>query len=306
MAATIIPSSPVSISTQGLIALANQARSLRLTDSRVMALQAGDYQSRFKGRGMEYDESRPYQNGDDIRNIDWRVTARTGKAHTKLFCEERERPVIVWVDYRAPMFFATKGKYKSVIASELASLIAWAAVQKGDRIGGLIFSETQHEEIKPARGKTAALRLIHHLVDNPAWQQDKQVEPTVLSDSLLRVKRIAKPGSKVFLLSDFRYFDDIAETHLMNIAKHCDVSWMHIFDPLEQELPPAGKYRLSNGEHEIEISTFNKEYRNNYTKRFLEQQAYLQNVALRGRMHYQTCQSNEDPFTKLRNTIKNI
>ena len=88
---------------------------------------------------MEFDESRLYQPGDDIRNMDWRVTARTGKPHTKLFREERERPVFVWVDYRAPMFFATQGVFKSVFVARMAALIAWNAVQQGDRIGGLIF-----------------------------------------------------------------------------------------------------------------------------------------------------------------------
>ena len=116
---------------------------------------------------MEYDESRLYQPGDDIRNIDWRVTARTGKPHTKLFREERERPVHVWVDLRAPMFFATRGKYKAVRAAELASLFAWTACQQGDRIGGIVFSDNSHHELKPQRGKSAVLRLIKFMVEAP-------------------------------------------------------------------------------------------------------------------------------------------
>ena len=136
--------SPVAVTTSGLIALSRKSRGLSLRTGMISALQSGDYQSAFKGRGMEYDESRLYQPGDDIRNIDWRVTARSGKVHTKLFREERERPVHLWVDFRAPMFFATRGKFKSVIAAELASLFAWRANRQGDGIGGIVFSENTH------------------------------------------------------------------------------------------------------------------------------------------------------------------
>ena len=128
---------PANITTAGLIALSKKSRGLSLKSGLIGALQAGDYQSAFKGRGMEYDESRLYQPGDDIRNIDWRVTARTGKAHTKLFREERERPVHLWVDFRAPMFFATRGKFKAVIAAELAGLFAWTGL-RNDKVIALV------------------------------------------------------------------------------------------------------------------------------------------------------------------------
>ncbi|MBE9568426.1 MAG: DUF58 domain-containing protein, partial [Proteobacteria bacterium] len=128
------------ISTQSLIRLRMHASQLLLNSSKIHAKQGGAYLSSFKGRGMEFDESRIYQAGDDIRNMDWRVTARTGTAHTKVFREERERPVLLWLDLNASMMFATRNKFKSVIATELASLIAWSAARNNDRIGGLIFS----------------------------------------------------------------------------------------------------------------------------------------------------------------------
>ena len=148
------------ISPQSLIKLRLHASQTMLNSSIIHAKQGGAYLSSFKGRGMEFDESRIYQAGDDIRNMDWRVTARTGEAHTKVFREERERPVLLWLDLNPSMMFATRNRFKSVIATELAALIAWGAAKNNDRLGGLIFSSDEHIEIKPRRGKAAVLDFI--------------------------------------------------------------------------------------------------------------------------------------------------
>ncbi|NNF66553.1 MAG: DUF58 domain-containing protein, partial [Gammaproteobacteria bacterium] len=127
----------VNVSLRQLVALNRAASALTLSSKNVRAQIAGDYLSPFKGRGMEFDESRPYQPGDEARNLHWRVMARTGRPFTKLFREEREQPVLLWVDLRQRMQFATRGVYKSVQAARAATLIAWAASQRGDRVGGL-------------------------------------------------------------------------------------------------------------------------------------------------------------------------
>jgi len=161
--------SPVSVSQSGLIRLNAPARAIALDVVRVKSLQTGAYVSHFRGRGMEFDESRPYQPGDDPRSIDWRVTARSATAYTKLFREERERPVLVVVDLRANMHFATRGCFKSVNASRAAALLSWAAHHRGDRLGGLIFGDTTHRELKPRLGRQAALRFVHQLAEHPDW-----------------------------------------------------------------------------------------------------------------------------------------
>lgn len=160
-------------SAQSLIQLRLCANQIPLDSGKIHAKQGGAYVSSFKGRGMEFDESRIYQAGDDIRNMDWLVTARTGTAHTKVFREERERPIILWLDLGISMMFATRNKFKSVIASEIAALIAWSAAKNNDRIGGLIFSAEQHVEIKPRRGKTAALDFIGRCAKHEAWTKQK-------------------------------------------------------------------------------------------------------------------------------------
>lgn len=151
-------------SLDDLIRLSHPAAGLSLARPTVRALQSGQYLSAFKGRGMEFDETRPYAQGDDVRHLDWRVTARTGKPHTKLFREERERPVLLSVDYRASMRFATRGMFKSVMAARLAALVAWSALRHGDRIGGQIFSEAGRRELRPEHGQRAVLRWLEALV----------------------------------------------------------------------------------------------------------------------------------------------
>ena len=202
--------SPVSVSQAGLIRLSGPARAIALDVLRVNSLQTGAYVSHFRGRGMEFDESRPYQPGDDPRSIDWRVTARSTTAYTKLFREERERPVLVVVDLRASMHFATRGCFKSVNASRAAALLSWAAHHRGDRLGGLIFGDTTHRELKPRLGRQAALRYVHELVGHPDWQNrespvDDDYEAP-LTQAMSALRRVARPGSLVVILSDFAGF----------------------------------------------------------------------------------------------------
>ena len=156
-------SESIHVSLHGLILLSQYAGGLKLRRSGIQAAKGGNYLSSFKGRGMEFDETRLYTPGDDARNVDWRVTARTGKVHTKLFREERERPVFLSVDARNAMFFATRGVYKFVQSARLAALTAWAAQRHGDRIGGQVFTETGGFELKPEHGRKAVLHLLQKL-----------------------------------------------------------------------------------------------------------------------------------------------
>jgi uncharacterized protein (DUF58 family) len=145
--------SPISIDLPGLIGLRHRLVGTLQPPAAKTAAGDGQYRTRFRGRGMEFAEVRAYQPGDDVRSIDWRVTARRGKAHTKLFHEERERPVLVAVDYRTPMFFATRGCFKAVQVSRLAALLAWQALGRGDRIGCSLKSIISKRGRNRARGR---------------------------------------------------------------------------------------------------------------------------------------------------------
>ena len=291
----------VHISVPLLVRLNQFAAGLSLRSTRILARQAGDYLSPFKGRGMEFDESRLYQPGDDTRNIDWRVTARTGKTYTKLFREEREQPVFIWADLRAPMFYATKGRYKSVIAAHLASLLSWSAIRQGDRIGGVIFSEHIHHELKPHRGKSGVLRLINQLVHHPAWQTGKLpgLDEDAGARALMRLRRVARPGSMIFLLSDFRNLDETAISQIVRLGRHNEIVMIFIYDQLESTLPSAGQYRVSDGNEEVLLDTFDKQRVAKYKQRFLQHKQHLQQLAHRNRLHFITCSTEDAPLVVL-------
>lgn len=286
---------PTHITLTELIALNQHAGSLRLRASHIQARQTGQYLSRFKGRGMEFDESRLYQPGDDVRNIDWRVTARTGNTHTKLFHEERERPVFIGIDARAPMFFATRGLFKSVVAAEIAALLAWAAHQQGDRLGGIIFSADEHRELKPRRGKQGVLRLLQALSNAAAGRPEQIIETPSLSPALSRLNRIAHPGSLACLISDFRGFDEESESLLTQIARHNDVVLIHVYDPLEYRLPENGLYRLTNGQRTLDINTTNEHFQQDYTARFSNRINQLESFSRLHRIQWLQCRTDQSP-----------
>lgn len=291
----------VCVNVPQLVGLNRSASLLSLSSGRILARQSGDDRSPFKGRGMEFDESRLYQAGDDIRSINWKITARTGKPHTKLFREERERPMFVWVDLRAPMFFATRGSYKSVIAARLAGLVAWSAHHRGDRVGGVVFSEQSHHELKPRRGKSSVLRLINHIAGHPAWRRDsREVEDERAgAKALVRLRRVVRPGSLVFLLSDFRNLDDGAMIQISRLSRHSEVVVIFIYDRLESTLPAPGRYRLSNGADEIILDTHDRNWSESYHQRFTMHLNRLESLARANGIHLMHCSTQDSPVKVL-------
>jgi uncharacterized protein (DUF58 family) len=274
---------------------------------RVNSLQTGAYVSHFKGRGMEFDESRPYQPGDDPRSIDWRVTARSTTAYTKLFREERERPVLVMVDLRANMHFATRGCFKSVNASRAAALLSWAAHHRGDRLGGLIFGDTTHRELKPRLGRQAALRYLHELAEHPDWGNRYLAGngdgEAPLTQAMSALRRVARPGSLVVVLSDFLGFSRGAQSYLSSVARHNEVLAVFLNDPLERQLPPPGRYRLVSNEDELAIDTYAKAARNDYQNKFEQRAAELETFCQRYNVHLMPMSTEDDPVSALQTAL---
>lgn len=295
--------SPVSVSQAGLIRLIGPARAIALDVLRVKSLQTGAYVSHFRGRGMEFDESRPYQPGDDPRSIDWRVTARSTTAYTKLFREERERPVLVVADLRAHMHFATRGCYKSVNACRAAALLSWAAHHRGDRLGGLIFGNTTHRELKPRLGRQAALRFLHELVSHPDWEGQSNAERSdgeaALTMAMSALRRVTRPGSLVVVLSDFLGFTRAAQSYLSSVARHNEVLAVFLSDPLERELPPPGRYRLVSNEDELAIDTAARKARRDYESAFAQRRVELEAFCKRYGIHLMPLSTEDDPVAAL-------
>lgn len=288
----------VTVSLKTLIDLAQPASYLKLQCLSIRAQYNGGYSSRFKGRGMEFDEARLYQAGDDIRSIDWRVTARTGKAHTKLFREERERPVFIAVDDRAAMHFATRGMFKSVLAAKLAALLAWAAQHHGDRIGGQLFNDHACRELKPQNGKRAVLHFLNSLCQETINQTTN--ERIGLEQAFIRLAQHAHAGSLIYIISDFRGLTTKAEKQLIKLARHCTVVLIFIYDPLEIQLPTKGRYRVTDNERDIIIDSQNKQGLIDYQQRFQQREQQLKQLARNTNFTLLPCCTTDEPLHCLR------
>ena len=296
--------SPVSVSQAGLIRLNGPARAIALNVLRVNSLQTGAYVSHFRGRGMEFDESRPYQPGDDPRSIDWRVTARSTTAYTKLFREERERPVLIALDLRSNMHFATRGCFKSVNASRAAALLSWAAHHRGDRLGGIIFGDTTHRELKPRLGRRAALRFVHELVEHPDWQRHNSTSDNdPLTQAMSALRRVTRPGSLVVVISDFVDFSRGAQSYLASVARHNEVLAVFISDPLERELPPPGRYRIVSPDREMAIDTYARTVRRDYENEFADRSQALEAFCRRYGVHLMPMSTDDDPVAALQTAL---
>ncbi len=225
------------IELEELLALKRAASGLDLSSRRrVLTDLAGTHLSGFRGRGMEFEEHRRYVAGDEIRSIDWRVTARTGQTHVRSYREERERPVIIAVDLRPPMWFGSRNCFKSVLAARAAALFAWAADRNGDRVGGLIL-DAGHRESRPAGGRRGALHLFQLLCASAP-----PATGLPLSQAIEELRRLARPGALIILLSDLHDLDELGRQRLRLLSRHCELVLGLISDPLERIAPPPGLY----------------------------------------------------------------
>ena len=282
-----------------LIALRPRCHSLRLPMRQAAASAlAGAYRSRFRGRGVDFVESRNYQPGDDIRNMDWRVTARTGRPHTKVFQEERERPVLVVVDGSPSLFFGTRARLKSVAAGQMAAAVAWSAVRRGDRIGGFLFAPDGHRELRPAGGRRGAMRLIQGLVEwlDPARAAPGEVQP--LSVALERVRHAVRPGSLVIVLSDFFTLDEDSNRHLSRLRQHNDVIGCQVLDAAEHDLPP-GRFPITDGREAAILDTGRSHSRQRYEAMGLEHLNQPRRLFQRHQCGWLTLHTDDDPVDVL-------
>ncbi len=333
---------------------------------RVRSLQSGPWRSAFRGRGIEFDETRIYQAGDDVRTIDWRVTARTGRVHTKLFHEERERPVLLLLDQRAAMRFGTRSAFKSVAAARAAAALAWAARDGGDRVGAAVFGMEGREELPPQRTQHALLALLGRIaratqtaispayggaerrgrgtpgggdvmlsasaggggaergsahrdgaldakgagtsatgvptsgaLDAKAARPDATEAPSSarpgaaapptrpavpsLRDELERLTRVARPGTLVFVISDFHDLDEATATALTRLGRAAEVCCILIYDPIERALPGAGRLRVTDGRELRVLPTDDAAWRRHYAEGFQTRRERLHRVCARTR-----------------------
>ncbi|MBL0026578.1 MAG: DUF58 domain-containing protein [Saprospiraceae bacterium] len=226
---------------------------------------SGEYHSAFKGRGMAFSEVRDYQYGDDVRNIDWNVTARTGGPHVKIFEEERELTVMLLIDVSASSYFGTVSRFKSEVMVELAAVIAFSAITNNDKVGAIIFSGHIEKFLPPKKGKQNILRIIRELINFTPSQQK-----TNISEALIYLNNIEKKRTITFVLSDF--MTDEYDQALNIAAKKHDIIGVKIFDKREQSLPDVGLLYVVDEEAGIKklIDSSDPEVRARYARYFRE------------------------------------
>ena len=220
---------------------------------RVSSILAGKHTSMMRGRGLDFEEVRHYVSGDDIRNIDWKVTARTKKTHTKVFNEEKERPALVVVDQTSFLKFGSSHYLKSVIAAEAAAMAAFRTVKKGDRCGGLVFSDTSAEWFTPKRSRTAILQLLKAVSNkNQALNTVRNTQSNALQlhDAVKRVANYVTHDFVVSIISDFSECGDDTLKTIKQIAQHNDIICVHIEDDLDK-ITHLKKMIITNGDKQL-------------------------------------------------------
>jgi len=282
-----------------LVALRSKARLPLLARAPLppRAPLAGSLRSPFRGRGMEFAEVRAYQPGDDVRCIDWRVTARTGRVHTKLFHEERESPVWLACDAGPTMHFGTRAAFKSVMAVRAAAVLAWAARDAGHRIGAVV-RDLDTTRMLPARLRdTHLLRLLATL--SRATDGTGSGSADSLAEGLRRLREAAAAGSRVFVLSDFYGLNAELERQLIALARRCDVDCVLVYDALEAEPPPSGRYRMSDGESVTTIASAGETGSRGYPRLFAERRAALEALCGDHRIGLRSLCTDADPASLL-------
>ncbi|MGO7635505.1 DUF58 domain-containing protein [Rhizobium leguminosarum] len=248
----------VYVSTDELVALEARARDLSFVQkARSHQQLAGRMQSAMRGRGLIFEELRDYLPGDDIRSIDWRVTARTSRPVVRVYSEEKERPALIIVDQRINMFFGSRRSMKSVTAAEAAMLCAWRILGSGDRVGGFVFGESETSEVKPHRSRNAVIAFAEKIArQNASLHADSKSEPDLqaLDMVLSAVANIAHHDHLVVIVSDFDGHTATTRDILLRLSSRNDVICLLVYDPFLLELPTSGDIVVSGGGPQAELA----------------------------------------------------
>jgi uncharacterized protein (DUF58 family) len=222
----------------------------------VHSVLAGQHGSHLRGRGLDFLELRAYQAGDDVRNIDWKVTARTRKPYTRIFTEERERPVLLIVDQRQKMFFGSKLNLKSVTAAEIAAIAIWRVLKAKDRIGAVVFNDTEVRCIRPQRSRATGLRILNTIVEFNrilSWKNIPKDGGAQLNEALRKATELATHDYLICQITDGAGID--AQTRRLSslIAAHNDLMFIYVYDPLEVDLPSSHGLIVGDGARQLEL-----------------------------------------------------
>ena len=245
------------VSVDNLVALESIATDLTfLRKAPVRRFLAGRHESRMRGRGLSFEELRTYMPGDDVRTIDWRVTARTGQPFVRVYNEEKDRPALIVVDQRTNMFFGSRRSMKSVAAAEVAALCAWRVMTLGDRVGGVVFNDVKQEAVRPHRSRGAVIRFAETIsIQNNALSADSDIErsPGQLNAVLGSVAALARHDHLIIVVSDFDGHGPETRDLLLRMSVANDVIAVLVYDPFLLDLPRQGEMVVSGGALQAEL-----------------------------------------------------
>lgn len=265
---------------------------------RVTTHMFGANRSIFHGRGMEYAESRLYQPGDEIKTIDWRLTARTDAVYTKLYHEERERPVFILLDLRRMMQFGTRKRFKSHLSAEIAAMLAWVGYDGGDRVGGFVLTPAGLLEFPASRTRKGILHFLHAISQGTRIYGAEDAAEVPLHTALRKMRLVCRPGTLAFVISDFADLADEAEAALLRLSRRAHVTLIFTHDPLDARLPVRGG-RLSDGNDVLDLHAMTAAELDRHAATFAVRQTTLEKIARKRGMALVHMRTADDPLTVL-------
>ena len=236
---------------------------------KVRSFLGGKHASKLRGRGLDFEEVRMYVAGDDIRNIDWKVTARTQKTHSRVYSEEKEKPALIVVDQSKSMFFGSQKRTKSVVAAELAALAAFRVLKEGDRVGGVVFADQGVDIIFPKRDRRNILRFLEKIVErNHELEKSSPLNfEEALKEIILKIWNMVTHDFLIMIISDFHRYSPEVIKFISSLAQHNDVILAKVFDPMERDIPTE-KVIAGDGEKQIVMDGENKRLRQKFREGF--------------------------------------
>lgn len=272
----------------------------------VHSILAGRHASRLRGRGMDFEEIRRYLPGDDIRNMDWKVTARMRKPHVRVYTEERDRPAMYVVDQRMSMFFGSRDKMKSVAAAELLAIGAWRSLSLGDRVGAIIFGDDDQTLIRANRSRDHVTRVLQTVIDYGRRldaRQQSASDRNGLNEALEKANRICRHDCLVCIVSDFNGADADTRRLATELTRHNDVLAAFISDPLEARLPSAGRLVVSEDADQLEFDSSSKSLQTAYATAFDERLAHVSELSRKRSIPLLPISTDGDVASQLRNLL---
>ena len=265
--------------------------------------QAGDIRSAFKGRGMEFEEVRTYGFGDDVRDIDWRVTARKNETYTKVFSEEKDREVYVILDLSPYMLFGTKNELKSVSAAKLAALLGWQSVANKDRFGLILYDGKETKVFKPQSNHKNLMAIFNaisatteEILDQPA----KDIEKADINEPLQFLRFGIKSRAMVFILSDFKKASNEALKSIVALTKRCRVYCVNIYDYLEEVPPEAGEYMAEYNGDKLIFDSSSESFKRTYYYYFQDKRQSMEKFCKRFSCQYLSIRTDKPLYKQLK------